>query len=138
MPDSQASTTVSQHVRFRLLQPGRPYYSLLTELLFDPKDPYAVTFIFKLTGKHAKWTFARDLLTAGLQGSAGEGDVHIWAVRSVLNLEFRTPESDFHVEADVADMRRFVQKMERSVPCGMEYRHLNIDDTLSKLFNPKE
>lgn len=48
------------------------------ELRYDPADPFAVTLaIGTECGEPVVWTFARDLLEAGVKGAAGEGDITI-------------------------------------------------------------
>lgn len=48
------------------------------ELRYDPSDPFAVTLaIGTECGDPVIWTFARDLLSAGVTAPAGEGDITI-------------------------------------------------------------
>ncbi|MBY8882234.1 SsgA family sporulation/cell division regulator [Actinacidiphila acidipaludis] len=51
---------------------------LPTDLVYQPSDPLAVTMVLRgPDGEDVRWTFAWDLLTAGLLGPAGEGDVRV-------------------------------------------------------------
>ena len=48
-------------------------------LAYNPVDPFAVTATFSSPpAGEVVWIFARDLLSRGLSGPAGEGDVHVW------------------------------------------------------------
>jgi hypothetical protein len=48
------------------------------ELRYDPSDPFAVSLAIGVEcGEPVVWTFARDLLSAGVSAPAGEGDITI-------------------------------------------------------------
>ena len=48
------------------------------ELRYDPADPFAVSLAIGLEcGEPVIWTFARDLLSAGISQPSGEGDITI-------------------------------------------------------------
>jgi len=48
------------------------------ELRYDPSDPFAVSLaIGTECGDPVVWTFARDLLSAGISSPSGEGDITI-------------------------------------------------------------
>jgi hypothetical protein len=48
------------------------------ELRYDPADPFAVSLAIGVEcGEPVVWTFARDLLAAGVGAPAGEGDITI-------------------------------------------------------------
>jgi hypothetical protein len=48
------------------------------ELRFDPADPFAVSLAIGVEcGEPVVWTFARDLLAAGVSAPTGEGDITI-------------------------------------------------------------
>ena len=60
------------------------------ELRYDPADPFAVSLAIGVEcGEPVVWTFARDLLAAGVGAPAGEGDI--------------TVEPDFHASMDDAE-----------------------------------
>src|SRR5438270_13815711 len=51
---------------------------LEAELRYDPADPFAVSLAIGVEcGEPVVWTFARDLLSAGVSAPAGEGDITI-------------------------------------------------------------
>ncbi len=48
------------------------------ELRYDPSDPFAVSLAIGVEcGDPVVWTFARDLLAAGVSAPSGEGDITI-------------------------------------------------------------
>src|SRR4051795_1247742 len=48
------------------------------ELRYDPSDPFAVSLAIGVDcGEPVVWTFARDLLAAGVNSPTGEGDITI-------------------------------------------------------------
>jgi hypothetical protein len=48
------------------------------ELRYDPADPFAVSLAIGVEcGEPVVWTFARDLLAAGISVPSGEGDITI-------------------------------------------------------------
>jgi hypothetical protein len=48
------------------------------ELRYDPADPFAVSLAIGVEcGEPVVWTFARDLLAAGVSAPTGEGDITI-------------------------------------------------------------
>ena len=48
------------------------------ELRYDPADPFAVSLAIGVEcGEPVVWTFARDLLSAGIAAASGEGDITI-------------------------------------------------------------
>ncbi|MDX6234893.1 MAG: hypothetical protein QOH68_4028 [Nocardioidaceae bacterium] len=48
------------------------------ELRYDPADPFAVALAIGVEcGEPVVWTFARDLLAAGVSAPSGEGDITV-------------------------------------------------------------
>src|SRR3954449_11848959 len=48
------------------------------ELRYDPSDPFAVSLAIGVEcGEPVVWTFARDLLSAGVGAPSGEGDITV-------------------------------------------------------------
>jgi hypothetical protein len=57
---------------------GNGEAELSGELRYDPSDPFAVSLaIGTECGEPVVWTFARDLLSAGVTAATGEGDITI-------------------------------------------------------------
>jgi hypothetical protein len=61
-----------------LVATGAGEAELDAELRYDPADPFAVSLaIGTECGEPVIWTFARDLLSAGIAAASGEGDITI-------------------------------------------------------------
>ena len=61
-----------------LVATGAGEAELDAELRYDPADPFAVSLaIGTECGEPVIWTFARDLLSAGIAQPSGEGDITI-------------------------------------------------------------
>jgi len=61
-----------------LVATGAGEAELDAELRYDPADPFAVSLaIGTECGEPVIWTFARDLLSAGIAAPSGEGDITI-------------------------------------------------------------
>ena len=57
---------------------GNGEAELSGELRYDPSDPFAVSLaIGTECGEPVIWTFARDLLSAGISQPSGEGDITV-------------------------------------------------------------
>ena len=57
---------------------GNGEAELSGELRYDPSDPFAVSLAIGVEcGEPVVWTFARDLLSAGVTAASGEGDITI-------------------------------------------------------------
>ncbi|HWM36842.1 MAG TPA: SsgA family sporulation/cell division regulator [Streptomyces sp.] len=107
-------------------------------LRYDESDPLAVRLVFpadaSLDGSEVAWAFARELLDAGLQEPAGEGDVHVWprdGARTVI--EMLSEVGVAVVEFDSADLRRFLLRSYDVVPAGREHGELDVDNGLAVL-----
>lgn len=71
--------------------PGQPDVPLLALLRYAAADPFAVRMVLLLDGGEGpdsvEWVFARSLLTGGLTGPAGQGDVRVHAVARQVHVE---------------------------------------------------
>ena len=88
------------------------------------------------------WTFARDLLCRGLSHTVGEGDVHIWpgrdrSGRAIVNIELTTSAGGLVAQARTRDINRFISHSLVAVPAGTEGDHLDIDQLIDQLLQPK-
>jgi len=111
--------------------------SLDAEMVYDQRDPFAMSMVFK-TLPPVTWTFSRELLTTGMYEPAGEGDVHIWPCLSgngeaVVIFEFSSPDGEVLVQAGLYECTRFVRRMQDSVALGDELQYLNLDATITQL-----
>jgi hypothetical protein len=134
-----APVTVTQPVTLELIDPAGSATPLDAELHYDPRDPYAVTTVFKTGSAQVRWTFGRDLLTDGLYEPAGDGDVHVWpcldsAGHAVVIIELCSPDGEALVQAKTGDLSSFVERMNKLVAPGAETAHLDVDAAIEAIF----
>ncbi|MFF4250127.1 SsgA family sporulation/cell division regulator [Streptomyces sp. NPDC001663] len=132
------STVIEQPVEARLVAAAPRMPSIPAKLHYDRSDPFAVRMTFPapatLEGVEVCWTFARDLLLAGLEGPEGHGDVRVRPYgydRTVL--EFHAPEGTAVVHVHSKDIRRFLGATSDLVPVGLEHLQLDLDHDLAEL-----
>src|ERR1700749_1986266 len=98
-----SSNTVAAELGLRLVVPEHDGVPLTAILNYRPEDPYAIRMAFHVgMDEPVEWIFARDLLAAGLKGSAGDGDVRVWPGypdgHEVLNIALSSPFGQAHFE----------------------------------------
>jgi hypothetical protein len=132
------SIVIEQLVQARLVAAAPRVPSIPATLHYDRRDPFAVRMTFPapatLEGVEVCWTFARELLAAGMCAPEGHGDVRVRPYgddRTVL--EFHAPEGTAVVHVRSADVRRFLDATGALVPAGLEHRHLDLDQDLAEL-----
>lgn len=113
-----------------------------TVLGYRRTDPYAVTMTFLTSEGDLVWTFARDLLSVGLHGPAGEGDVHVAPGTSagghaMLDVSLSSPDGHLvlHVRAD--QVTEFVARAHEIVPMGAESFHVDVDGLVAQILNAR-
>ncbi|MEV4556766.1 SsgA family sporulation/cell division regulator [Kitasatospora sp. NPDC049285] len=113
--------------------------SVPARLRYHRADPYAVHL-----DCHADlddpitWLFARDLLSAGLDGWAGIGDVTIrrsLADPELVAIALSTPGHTAVLRTPVEPVRDFLRLTERLVPPGFEHHYLDTDTLLRRLLD---
>ncbi|MER6528695.1 SsgA family sporulation/cell division regulator [Streptomyces sp. NPDC001508] len=132
------STVIEHSVQARLVAAAPRMPSIPATLHYDRRDPFAIRMSFPapatLEGVEVCWTFARDLLTAGLHGPQGHGDVRVRPYgydRTVL--EFHAPEGTAVVHVHSAEIRRFLDATSELVPLGLEHLQFDLDHDLAEL-----
>ncbi|MEU9203813.1 SsgA family sporulation/cell division regulator [Streptomyces sp. NPDC048332] len=132
------STVIEQSVQARMVASAPQMETLPAVLSYDRTDPFAVRMAFPapatLEGSEVSWEFSRELLAAGLDASAGVGDVRVRPFgydRTVL--EFHAAEGIAMVHVRTAELRRFLRRAQELVPAGEEYRFLELDRSLAHL-----
>ncbi|MEU3281127.1 SsgA family sporulation/cell division regulator [Streptomyces antibioticus] len=132
------STVIEQPVEARLVAAAPRMPSIPATLHYDRTDPFAVRMTFPapatLEGVEVCWTFARELLAAGLDDTEGHGDVRVRPYgydRTVL--EFHAPEGIAVVHVHSSEIRRFLQATNDLVPTGLEHLQLDLDHDLAEL-----
>jgi hypothetical protein len=132
------STVIEQPVEARLVAAAPRMSSIPATLHYDRADPFAVRMTFPapatLEGVDVCWTFARELLAAGLERAEGDGDVRVRPYgydRTVL--EFHAPEGTAVVHVHSRDVRRFLRAAVELVPVGLEHLQVDLDRDLAEL-----
>src|ERR1700730_10973346 len=73
-----SSSPVSAEVGLRLVASPQTIVPLTGSLFYSRQDPCAVRIAFRVgLEEPVEWIFARDLLSRGIQGRQGIGDVHV-------------------------------------------------------------
>jgi hypothetical protein len=116
-------------------------------LCYDAADPFAVRIAFGDVGDEnggvdpdagIAWLLSRELLQAGLDGPAGDGDVRLWpahAATDVLFLHLRAPSGEALFELSRATVAAFLRQTETLVPSGTESSLMDLDDELHVLLS---
>jgi hypothetical protein len=138
------STTVSAELELQVVSPRHAIMPLVASLFYSSEDPYAIHVAFHDGAeKPAEWTFARDLLSTGLQERRGPGDVTVWpsagshggAPGSVLNIELCSPFGRAHFEASASRISDFLRRTYQIIPIGDESEHIDLEAGLKELLN---
>jgi Streptomyces sporulation and cell division protein, SsgA len=131
-------TAVRQEVRLEVITEPGMSLPITAELCYQPEDPFAVRIRFPasstLSGEGVEWTFARDLLGAGLGQPSGLGDIRIWPMDDDrTGLALIAPEGVALLEAESAELLRFLDRTYAAVPAGSERQHTAVDRALDAL-----
>ncbi|WP_405638071.1 SsgA family sporulation/cell division regulator [Streptomyces sp. NBC_01178] len=132
------SSVIEQSVQARMVASAPRMETLPAMLSYDREYPFAVRMAFPapatLQGTEVSWEFSRELLAAGVDDPAGEGDVRVRPFgydRTVL--EFHAPEGIAMVHVRTEELRRFLERARELVPEGEEHLYLDVDRGLSGL-----
>ena len=121
-----------------LVVPQHTTVPLVASLFYSGEDPYAVRMAFHVgTDEPVEWIFARDLLSAGLTASSGEGDVKVWPSSgdggATLNIVLSSPFGQAHFEAQAPAMTEFLRRTYAAIPVGREGDFFDIEGELDGL-----
>src|SRR5579862_8351226 len=91
-----SSSTVSAELGLRLVVPQQTIVPLVASLFYSREDPYAIRIAFHVgLDEPVEWIFARDLLSMGIEGREGLGDVTVMAATRALT-PTRSASSSIH------------------------------------------
>src|SRR5580698_9499885 len=130
--------TVSAELGLSLVVPEHGAVPLVASLAYSVGDPYAIRMAFHVgTDDPVEWIFSRDLLSAGLAGPTGEGDVQVWPgeIHGIadLNIALSPPFGQAHFEAPMISIADFLNRTYGRIPAGCETDFINIDGELDEL-----
>ncbi len=133
-----SGTTVSSELGLTLVVPEHGAVPLVASLSYTAGDPYAVRMAFHVgTDDPVEWIFSRDLLTAGLAGPAGEGDVRVWPGEDlgvgVLNIALSSPFGQAHFEAPMISIAEFLNRTFGVIAAGQESDFIDVDGELDEI-----
>ncbi|UJW30859.1 SsgA family sporulation/cell division regulator [Saccharothrix sp. AJ9571] len=128
---------VHQHQFVSLSDADAP---VLSRFSYSAAEPFAVSLSFQSgDGTWTDWTFARDLLIAGLAGPVGEGDVRIRPElardEEFFAVEFESPGGYALVELLRSDVETFIEAASGVVPIGTEEAFFDVDALIDELTN---
>jgi hypothetical protein len=137
--------TVRTELELRLVVPGGPSLPVLADLRYAANDPWAVRVAFQTGVQNedgsgdgiVEWMFARQLLTDGIAGTVGEGDIRVWPAMAggerVVNLAMASPSGSALFEIDRDELVEFLQQTYLAVPTGSEEDAIDLDAELALL-----
>jgi hypothetical protein len=113
---------------------------LEAELRYDPADPFAVSLAIGVEcNEPVVWVFARELLAAGIDGPAGEGDITIEPDSLHSSYEERSIRITLATDclatmtAPAAAIFEFLVETFSVVPTGTELDRVDLDAELAAL-----
>lgn len=113
---------------------------VLSRLSFHVDEPFAVTVAFRTErGRWVEWTFARELLAAGLTDPAGLGDVRVRPDLSddeaMLTLEIESPDGYASFELEREDVESFLGSTFELVQLGCESEYFDVEALIEEISN---
>lgn len=134
------AATVRAELELQLVVPGGPPLPVVAGLRYDACDPWAVRVAFRTGGVGdgvVEWMFARQLLTDGMAGPVGEGDVRVWPSGAgrerVVELAMASPSGSALFEIDRDGLLEFLQATYLAVPTGVEDEAVDLDAEIAVL-----
>ena len=137
-----SSSTVSAELGLRLVVPQQTIVPLVASLYYSKEDPYAIRIAFHVgLDEPVEWIFARELLSSGIEGREGLGDVVVWPSTTaadgkpgdVLNIELSSPFGQAHFEAPLTAMTGFLLRTFEVVPAGREGEFIDMEGELNDM-----
>jgi hypothetical protein len=134
--------TVSTDLVLWLVASQQTVRPLVARFSYSHEDPYAIRVAFRVEqDRLVEWVFARDLLSIGMKGREGLGDVTVWpsagsgigASGRVLNIKLSSPFGQAHFEASVKEISEFLRQTHQIVPPGEESELVDFDAELTDL-----
>lgn len=136
--DNSAHRMVVQPTAVQLLDDEGQGRLVQAEFRYQESDPYAVSISLDEDAASAVWTFARDLLSEGLSGPTGDGDVHVWpgctvSGHTVVLIEVTSDDEDVILAALPEDVSSFLASTTALVAVGDESLFLDVDAAIAAI-----
>ncbi|WP_170867168.1 SsgA family sporulation/cell division regulator [Nocardioides lianchengensis] len=123
---------MSHDVLLRCATPSGRRTTLAATLAYAELDPYAVRVVFHSPHDDVAWLVDRELLIAGLEVVAGDGDVRARPVAAgMIELRFRSPAGSLVALLPRTDLDVFLARTLDLVPLGEE--RIDADELLVAL-----
>lgn len=139
-PTTNTSQMVAHALSLELLDEEGTSRLVPAEMRYDLSDPCAVTLSLR-DGDEAPitWIFARELLSEGLHGPCGDGDVHVWPWlsvqgRAVLLVALSSNDGTALLQAQREEVESFVSLTYEQVAAGEESAYIDIDAVVAEIF----
>jgi hypothetical protein len=120
-----------------LVVPGDEPLPVDATLEYDASDPFAVHLDIVAGDGVVRWSFARELLTTGVDSAAGDGDVRILPVGGRdgrrVRIQLSSPDGAAVLEAPLTSMVEFLAATFAAVPTGGESDLIDIDALVAEL-----
>lgn len=138
--------SVHASLDLQLLLPDGAAVCVPARLRYDIAEPFAVHAVFR-TGSpgdpEITWTFARALLTDGLCGPAGEGDVQVRpetddSGERIIALTLTSPSGHARFALAQETVLGFLERTYAEVPPGTESTRMDLDGELASLLDVDE
>ena len=132
--------TIEVDTTMRFVAPDFTTINVRASMQYDQDDPYAIHVVFhpgSTESELVSWSFARELLAAGLVEPTGIGDVRVWPWTTprgeAIALALSSPDGNALFEISRSVVARFLRRSYTLVPKGREPESLNVDAAVTKL-----
>ena len=111
---------------------------VVTRWTYAVADPFAVSLSVRTSNdRWVEWLVSRDLVVAGLDAPAGEGDVRmgpqIVQGYDIVEIEIRSTDGRAVLEVDRDLLRHFVEASIELAALGDEMLHIDLDREIDKI-----
>ncbi|MCA6095019.1 SsgA family sporulation/cell division regulator [Streptomyces sp. SCA3-4] len=131
-------TVVERDLKVDMVLSPERSIPVAARLSYRTVDPYAVHVTFHIASERpVTWTFARELLMAGVFRASGVGDVTVFPVtdrgQAVLCIALSSPEGQALLKAPARPVTAWLDRTLQVVAPGEERGRLALDEGLREL-----
>lgn len=147
MPNGSSPATVTLDLTATLIRADGDPLPVRAALSYDLSDPYAISAIFTApSSPQVSWVFARELLTDGMFGAAGVGDVRVWGIspddqgtspedRRDVYIGLVSSDGEALLHFSGTELGRFPTRTYAECSPGDEHVHVDIDLAIEHLLS---